>query len=99
VARSGGSIAEVAAHGLPAILVPYPHAAGDHQAANARWMAEGGAAVVVPDAELTAPRLRAEVDALLGDPERLAAMGRAALALARPDAAARIAAEVLAAAR
>ena len=55
VARSGGSIAEVAAHGLPAILVPYPHAAGDHQAANARWMADGGAAVVVPDADLRRP--------------------------------------------
>ncbi|MEP6952872.1 MAG: undecaprenyldiphospho-muramoylpentapeptide beta-N-acetylglucosaminyltransferase [Solirubrobacteraceae bacterium] len=98
VARSGGSIAEVAAHGLPAILVPYPHAAGDHQAANARWMADGGAAVVVPDAELTPDRLRAEVDALLGDPDRLAQMARASRALARPDAAARIAAEVLSAA-
>ena len=98
VARSGGSIAEVAAHGLPAILVPYPHAAGDHQAANARWMAEGGAAVIVPDAELTPARLRAEVDALLGDPGRLAEMARASRALARPDAAARIAAEVLSAA-
>ena len=98
VARSGGSIAEVAAHGLPAILVPYPHAAGDHQAANARWMADGGAAVVVPDADLTPARLRAEVDALLGDPARLAEMARAARALARPDAAAEIAAEVLSAA-
>ena len=54
VARSGGSIFEVAAHGRPAILVPYPHAAADHQAANARWMAAGGAAVVLPDAELDA---------------------------------------------
>jgi UDP-N-acetylglucosamine--N-acetylmuramyl-(pentapeptide) pyrophosphoryl-undecaprenol N-acetylglucosamine transferase len=98
VARSGGSIAEVAAHGLPAILVPYPHAAGDHQAANARWMADGGAAVVVPDAELTPGRLRAEVDALLGDPGRLAQMALAARALARPGAAAQIAAEVLSAA-
>ena len=98
VARSGGSIAEVAAHGLPAILVPYPHAAGDHQAANARWMADGGAAVVVGDAELTPDRLRAEVDALLGDPARLAEMALAARALARPDAAARIASEVLSAA-
>ena len=98
VARAGGSIFEIAAHGLPAILVPYPHAAGDHQTANARWMADGGAAVVVPDADLTPARLRAEVDALLGDPGRLAAMARAARALARPDAAARIAAEVLSAA-
>src|SRR3954462_12423860 len=98
VARAGGSIFEVAAHGRPAILVPYPHATADHQTANARWMAEGGAAVVIADGELTAPRLRAEVDALMGDPARLEAMGRASAALARPDAAQRIAAELLAAA-
>jgi len=47
VARAGGSIFEVAAHGRPAILVPYPHATADHQTANARWMADGGAAVVI----------------------------------------------------
>jgi UDP-N-acetylglucosamine--N-acetylmuramyl-(pentapeptide) pyrophosphoryl-undecaprenol N-acetylglucosamine transferase len=98
VARAGGSIFEVAAHGRPAILVPYPYASGDHQSSNARWMAQAGAAVVVPDAELDAARLAAEVGALLGDPARLAAMGRAAATLARPDAAQRIAAEVLAAA-
>ncbi len=99
VARSGGSIFEVAAHGRPAILVPYPHAAADHQTANARWMADGGAAVVVPDAELTPGRLREEVEALLADPLRLAAMAAASARLARPDAARDIAAEVLAAAR
>jgi UDP-N-acetylglucosamine--N-acetylmuramyl-(pentapeptide) pyrophosphoryl-undecaprenol N-acetylglucosamine transferase len=98
VARAGGSIFEVAAHGRPAMLVPYPHATADHQTANARWMADGGAAVVVADAELTPERLRAEVDGLLGDPARLQAMGRASAALARPDAAQRIAAELLAAA-
>jgi len=98
VARAGGSIFEVAAHGRPAILIPYPHAAGDHQAANARWMERAGAAVVLADSELTPQRLRAEVDGLLAEPERLAAMGRASAALARPDAAQRIAAELLAAA-
>jgi UDP-N-acetylglucosamine--N-acetylmuramyl-(pentapeptide) pyrophosphoryl-undecaprenol N-acetylglucosamine transferase len=98
VARAGSSIFEVAAHGRPAILVPYPHAAGDHQAANARWMEEAGAAVVVADSELTPQRLRSEVDGLLAAPDRLAAMGRASAALARPDAAQRIAAELLAAA-
>src|SRR3954466_9934151 len=87
VARAGGSIFEVAAHGLPAILVPYPHAAADHQTANARWMADGGAAVVLSDAEVTGPRLRAEVETLLGDRARLAAMAAASRALARPDAA------------
>jgi UDP-N-acetylglucosamine--N-acetylmuramyl-(pentapeptide) pyrophosphoryl-undecaprenol N-acetylglucosamine transferase len=98
VARAGGSIFEVAAHGLPAILVPYPHAAADHQTANARWMVDAGAAIVVGDAELSAERLRTEIDALLADPGRLAAMAAASRALARPDAAREIAREVLTAA-
>lgn len=96
VARAGGSVFELAAAGLPSVLVPYPHATGDHQAGNARWMESGGAALVVPDAELDGPRLAREVALLLGSRERLAAMRRAALGLARPDAAERIADEVLA---
>jgi UDP-N-acetylglucosamine--N-acetylmuramyl-(pentapeptide) pyrophosphoryl-undecaprenol N-acetylglucosamine transferase len=95
VARAGGSIFEVAAHGLPAILVPYPHAAADHQTANARWMADAGAAIVVPDRELTPRRLAEEVDSLLADRDRLRAMAHASAALARPDAARAIAREVL----
>jgi len=98
VARAGGSIFEVASHGLPAILVPYPHAAADHQNANARWMAEGGAAIVVGDAELTPERLAEEVGRLLADPGRLHAMANASERLARPDAARDIAHEVLEAA-
>jgi UDP-N-acetylglucosamine--N-acetylmuramyl-(pentapeptide) pyrophosphoryl-undecaprenol N-acetylglucosamine transferase len=98
VARAGGSIFEVAAHGLPALLVPYPHAAADHQTANARWMVEAGAAVVVGDGELTAQRLRTEVDGLLAEPARLHAMAQASAGLARPDAAREIAREVLEAA-
>ena len=98
VARSGGSIFEIASHGRPAILIPYPHATADHQASNARWMADAGAAVVLPDAELTPQRLRAQVDALLGDPARLAAMAESSARLARPNAAADVAAEVLRAA-
>ncbi|HEX2071858.1 MAG TPA: UDP-N-acetylglucosamine--N-acetylmuramyl-(pentapeptide) pyrophosphoryl-undecaprenol N-acetylglucosamine transferase [Thermoleophilaceae bacterium] len=96
VARSGGSVFEVAAAGVPSILVPYPHATADHQALNARHFAAGGAAVVVPDAELDGPRLAREVGALLADEGRLHEMGRAARALARPDAAEAIAREVLA---
>ena len=57
VARAGGSIFEIAAHGRPAILVPYPHASADHQSSNARWMAQAGAASSSPDAELTPERL------------------------------------------
>ena len=96
VARAGGSVFELAAGGVPAVLVPYPHATADHQAGNARWMQDGGAAIVVPDDELDGPRLAREVAALLGSPERLAAMSRAARKLARPDAADRIAEATLA---
>jgi UDP-N-acetylglucosamine--N-acetylmuramyl-(pentapeptide) pyrophosphoryl-undecaprenol N-acetylglucosamine transferase len=99
VARAGGSVFEIAAHGVPAVLVPYPHAAGDHQRTNARWMSDAGAAVVIPDGELTASRLAAQVGELLADRERLARMAAAAKALARPRAAAEVAEELLEAAR
>ena len=99
VARAGGSVFEIAAHGRPAVLVPYPYATSDHQTANARFMERAGAAIVIPDSELTGPRLAAEVGGLLADRGRLAAMARAAGVLARPDAAAEIAREVLAVAR
>jgi UDP-N-acetylglucosamine--N-acetylmuramyl-(pentapeptide) pyrophosphoryl-undecaprenol N-acetylglucosamine transferase len=92
VARAGGSVWEVAAAGKPALLVPYPDATGDHQTKNARFFEQGGGAVVVPQEELD---LRRQVEALLGDPERLAAMGESMRALARPDAADVIAEEVL----
>ncbi len=98
VARAGGSVFEIAAYGLPAVLVPFPQAAGDHQSSNARWMSEAGAAVVIPDAELTAARLGGEVATLLADERRLREMAVAARALARPDAAARVARELLRAA-
>jgi UDP-N-acetylglucosamine--N-acetylmuramyl-(pentapeptide) pyrophosphoryl-undecaprenol N-acetylglucosamine transferase len=98
VARAGGSIFEIAAHGRPAILIPYPHATGDHQSANARFMERAGAAVVVPDQELTPARLAQEVGGLLADPTRLAAMARASAGLARPEAAREVARELLKAA-
>jgi UDP-N-acetylglucosamine--N-acetylmuramyl-(pentapeptide) pyrophosphoryl-undecaprenol N-acetylglucosamine transferase len=98
IARSGGSVFEIAAHGRPMILVPYPFSAGGHQDDNARHMERAGAAVVIADADLTGPRLASEAGRLLGDRSRLAGMARASLAMARPDAARDIAAEVLAAA-
>jgi UDP-N-acetylglucosamine--N-acetylmuramyl-(pentapeptide) pyrophosphoryl-undecaprenol N-acetylglucosamine transferase len=98
VARAGGSIFEVTAAGRPAILVPYPHATADHQTANAAWMVEAGAAETIEDAELSARLLAQRVSDLFADEERIAAMSRASTALARPDAARRIAHEVLAAA-
>ena len=73
VARAGGSVWEIAAAGKPALLVPYPHATADHQAKNARYFERGGGAVVVPEQELD---LRRQVDDLLAEPARLAAMGR-----------------------
>ncbi len=97
--RSGGSIFELTAAGRPAILVPYPHATAGHQSTNAAWMAEAGAATVIADGELSAERLGEEVAGLLGDVSRLATMTAASAALAKPDAARRIADEVLAEAR
>ena len=95
VARAGGSIFEVAAAGRPAVLIPYPYATADHQTANARFMERAGAAVVIPDTELSAPRLAQEVGALLADRKRLAAMANASAAIAKPDAAREIARELL----
>jgi UDP-N-acetylglucosamine--N-acetylmuramyl-(pentapeptide) pyrophosphoryl-undecaprenol N-acetylglucosamine transferase len=98
VARAGGSIFELAQYGLPAVLVPYPHATADHQTANARWMEQGGAATVIADAALTPDGLRAAVDAILLDDTRLRDMAAAAARLARPDAARDVARAVLEAA-
>ncbi|HEY3193152.1 MAG TPA: undecaprenyldiphospho-muramoylpentapeptide beta-N-acetylglucosaminyltransferase [Solirubrobacterales bacterium] len=98
VARAGGSVMEIAAAGRPAILIPFPHATAGHQMTNARWMADGGAAVVIPDSELTPERLSEEIAALLADEDRLREMSIAARRLAKPDAAQRIAREVLGAA-
>jgi UDP-N-acetylglucosamine--N-acetylmuramyl-(pentapeptide) pyrophosphoryl-undecaprenol N-acetylglucosamine transferase len=98
LARAGGSVFELAAAGRPAILVPYPHAAANHQHANAAWMADAGAAVVIEDADLEPHGLARVVGELFGDPERLGRMGAAAAGLSRPDAADRIAHEVLEAA-
>jgi len=91
--RSGAStVAEVTAAGKPAVFVPFPRAADDHQRRNAEALAQAGAALVIPEAGLTAERLVETVSKLLGDRARLAQMGAAARRLAHPDAAAEIAA-------
>ena len=96
LARSGGSIFEIAAAGRPAILVPYPYASAEHQRANAEWMADAGAAVVIEDAELDAASGCASSPASCSAiAERLGEMAAASRALARPEAAERVAAEVL----
>ena len=99
VSRAGGSVFELAAIGRPSVLVPYPHATGDHQAGNARWLVEAGGAVLLPDAECTGPRLRALVGALLSDRRRLTAMADCARQVGRPEAADRVAEMALEAAR
>jgi UDP-N-acetylglucosamine--N-acetylmuramyl-(pentapeptide) pyrophosphoryl-undecaprenol N-acetylglucosamine transferase len=92
VFRSGSSMCfEIAAAGLPSVLVPSPYVTGDHQTGNARWLADAGGAVLVTDAELSPQRLSAELDALLDDSARRDAMSAAVQRLARPDAAAAIA--------
>jgi UDP-N-acetylglucosamine--N-acetylmuramyl-(pentapeptide) pyrophosphoryl-undecaprenol N-acetylglucosamine transferase len=97
VCRAGAmTLAELHCLGKPALLVPFPHATDNHQLRNARDCEEAGAAVVLTDDECDGPRLAAAVAALLDDPARLEALGKAARRLARPQAAAVIAADVLA---
>ncbi len=96
VCRAGAiTCSELAVTGTPSVLVPSPNVTADHQTKNARALADNGAAVLLPE-----PRLAAEflptVQGLLNDADRLGAMHDAALAIARPDAAAEIARAVLA---
>jgi UDP-N-acetylglucosamine--N-acetylmuramyl-(pentapeptide) pyrophosphoryl-undecaprenol N-acetylglucosamine transferase len=95
VSRAGGTVWELAAAGLPALLVPYPHATGDHQRANAEHFAGAGGAVIVDDAALDGELLETRVADLRGAPSRLAAMRSGMLSCARPDAAAAVARELL----
>jgi UDP-N-acetylglucosamine--N-acetylmuramyl-(pentapeptide) pyrophosphoryl-undecaprenol N-acetylglucosamine transferase len=91
ICRAGATtLAELAAAGRPAVLVPFGAATDDHQRRNARVLADAGAAVIVDERELTGARLADVVSALAGDRGRLDAMSAAMRRLARPDAAARI---------
>ena len=79
VCRAGsGTVAELSHVGLPAVLVPYPSAAHDHQSFNAQALVDVGAAVMVPDSDVTADRLEQVLTPILADPARLAAMAAAA---------------------
>lgn len=97
IARAGATtLAELAAAGRPAVLVPFPAATDDHQRRNARVVEAAGGAKVVEESELVdSGRIVEVVDGLLGDPSRRATMSRAMRGLARPDAAARIVDRVL----
>jgi UDP-N-acetylglucosamine--N-acetylmuramyl-(pentapeptide) pyrophosphoryl-undecaprenol N-acetylglucosamine transferase len=93
VSRSGGTVWELAAAGLPAVLLPYPHATADHQTKNARHFERGGGAILVPESELeTVPGI---VETLLADETRLEEMSAAMKRLAREDAAETIAEELI----
>lgn len=92
ICRAGAmTVSELAAVGLPAILVPYPHAIDDHQTANARYLADAGAALWLPQSELTPARLAAQVQTL-GNAELRQRLRTQARALAQPQAAHTVAA-------
>jgi UDP-N-acetylglucosamine--N-acetylmuramyl-(pentapeptide) pyrophosphoryl-undecaprenol N-acetylglucosamine transferase len=95
ICRSGAStVAELAVAGRPALLVPYPHATDDHQAANARAVADAGAGWVMPQSSLTSAILTDRLVELLGDPARLRDAASRARHFGRDDAAERLAALV-----
>jgi UDP-N-acetylglucosamine--N-acetylmuramyl-(pentapeptide) pyrophosphoryl-undecaprenol N-acetylglucosamine transferase len=88
VARAGAmTVAELTASGKPAILIPLPTAIYDHQAKNAKFMEDAGAAVVIPQAQLTGHKLAEELASIIGNPQTMRAMGAASLSLRRMDAA------------
>jgi len=96
IARSGASsLAELCAVGRPSILIPYPFAADDHQRRNAESLERAGAAIAVAQPDATPARLAVEIEGLARDPERRARMARAAASLGRPDAAERVARDLL----
>jgi UDP-N-acetylglucosamine--N-acetylmuramyl-(pentapeptide) pyrophosphoryl-undecaprenol N-acetylglucosamine transferase len=91
VCRSGAmTLAEIAACGTPAILIPYPHAAHDHQVVNAQNLVDRGAAAMIFDRDLTGERLANEIAHWLADRQGLKRMSANARTFARPDAAERI---------
>ena len=100
VCRAGAmTVAELAAMGVASILVPFPYATDDHQSRNARFLAERGAAVLIPEDRLDAGALAAALGALHDDRDRVASMSRAAYDAAVRDATQRVAAQCLEAAR
>jgi UDP-N-acetylglucosamine--N-acetylmuramyl-(pentapeptide) pyrophosphoryl-undecaprenol N-acetylglucosamine transferase len=94
--RAGAmTTAELFAWKIPAVLVPLPTAAADHQTANARALEEAGAAINLPQSELTVDRLEHTIVTLMQDPAAMARLAAGAAARARPDAAAKIARRIL----
>lgn len=97
VCRAGAStVAEIAAVGLPAVFVPFPHAADDHQTANAEGLVSAGAAEIIPEKDLTGPGLAKRLEEYKGDVERFERVRTAAVAAGRADAASLIVDEIMA---
>lgn len=95
LARSGaGTCTELALWQMPSILVPYPHAADNHQWWNAKELVDAGAAEVMLDSELSAEKLAETIGQILSDPKKLEAMASAAGRLAKPEAAKRVVEEI-----
>jgi UDP-N-acetylglucosamine--N-acetylmuramyl-(pentapeptide) pyrophosphoryl-undecaprenol N-acetylglucosamine transferase len=91
IARAGASsLNEIAMCGLPSILVPYPHAADDHQTCNARVFSDAGAAILAPERDLDAGKLASAAASILQDLQASGRMAKAACALAIPDASERV---------
>ncbi|MDT8427718.1 MAG: undecaprenyldiphospho-muramoylpentapeptide beta-N-acetylglucosaminyltransferase [Pseudomonadales bacterium] len=92
ICRAGATtVSELAIMGLPSILVPYPHAVDDHQTRNAQWLAEAGAAVVLPQEEMTAEKLCSILSNFSSNRDLLTSMSAAASSLAQPEATAKVA--------
>jgi UDP-N-acetylglucosamine--N-acetylmuramyl-(pentapeptide) pyrophosphoryl-undecaprenol N-acetylglucosamine transferase len=92
ISRAGASsLADIAAIGRPAILIPYPHAAEDHQTANARGLTQAGGAILIPESKLTPESLAEQIETVLGDPKGAQKMAAAAWSCAMPDATERLA--------
>ena len=86
ICRSGAlTVSELACAGLPSILVPYPFAVDDHQTANAKYLADAGAALLLPQSELNAKNLRAHLEALTADSEKLIKMSECAKQASHPQ--------------
>lgn len=95
ISRGGGTLFEIAAWGIPSIIVPITRSNGDHQRRNAFNYARSGAADVIEEANLTPRILSAQIEGIVDSPERRKAMSEAALAFAKPEAAESIAKEVI----
>ncbi len=87
ISRAGASsVADISVIGRPSVLIPYPHATGDHQSANARGLVEAGGAIVMPEARVTVDAMGEEIARVLSDPDGAARMARAALSVGKPEA-------------